>query len=210
MAEQRKGKSGSFKEQAIEFSAEMPQRGGVLEYVDIVKEIGGAARLDRADKALDAIVSSVAVLTAHRNERTLGIVVATIATASQHPPRISVAVRHHHPIHDLIRQSGFFALNLLERGQTALEDCFTAPPLEGVNQFAGVEYDQGVSSGAPILRGTLAFLECRVASALDTGDHTLFVGDILDGGMLRDGQPMISQGEYKPTADISEGFSVGS
>lgn len=210
MADQRKAKTGSFEEQAIEFSGELPQRGGVLDYVDVVKEIGTAARLDRADKALDAIVSTVAVLTSHHNVRTMGIVVATIATASQHPPRISVAVRRHHPIHDLIAASGFFALNLLERGQANLETCFTAPPLEGVNQFAGVEYDQGISSGAPILRGSLGFLECRVSSSLDTGDHTVFIGDILDGGMLRDGQPMISQGEYKPTVDISGGFSVGS
>ncbi|HEY9900324.1 MAG TPA: flavin reductase family protein [Pantanalinema sp.] len=210
MAEHRKAKTGSFSEQALEFSAEMPQRGGILEYVDIVKEIGEAARLDRADKALDAVVSSVAVLTAHHDGRSMGIVVATIATASQHPPRISVAVRRQHPVHDLIKESGFFAVNLLERAQGGLEECFTAPPPAGASQFAGVEYDQGVSSGAPILRGALAFLECRVSSALDTGDHTLFIGDLLDGGVLRDGQPMISQGEYKPTIDISKGFSVGS
>jgi flavin reductase (DIM6/NTAB) family NADH-FMN oxidoreductase RutF len=210
MAMHRKAKTGTFNEQAIEFSAELPPRGGVLEYVDVVKEIGEAARLDRADKALDAIISSVAVLTVQYNERSMGIVVATIATASQHPPRISIAVRRQHPIHDLIKTSGFFALNLLERGQQALEERFCTPPSEEANQFAGVEYDQGVSSGAPVLRGVLAFLECRVASSLDAGDHTIFLGDLLDGGALRDGQPMISQGEYKPTSDIAKGFSVGS
>lgn len=210
MAQHRKATNGSFEEQAVEFSAEVPQRGGILEYVDIVKEVGEAARLDRADKALDALVSSVAVLTAQHDGRTMGIVVATIATASQHPPRISVAVRRQHPIHAMIKESGFFAINLLGSDQRGLEDCFTAPPRAGASQFAGVEYDQGVSSGAPILRGALAFLECRVSATLETGDHTLFIGDLLDGGTLRDGQPMTSQGEYKPTVDISEGFSVGS
>ncbi|MNX71969.1 High molecular weight rubredoxin [compost metagenome] len=208
MANRRKVNSEAFEAQQIEFEAEVPQRGGVLEYADAVQQVGEAARFDRADKALDAVISTVAVLAAHHEAQVMGIVVSTLATASQHPPRISVAVRRQHPIHDLIQASGFFALNLLEQSQRSLEDRFTAPPQAGTNQFAGVEYDLGVSSGAPIVRGVLGFLECRVASTLDTGDHTLFIGDILDGGMLRDGQPMISQGEYKATVDISEGFSV--
>lgn len=206
MAERQKAQSGGFGEQEATFESALPPRGGILDYEDVLSEVGRAARLDRADKALDSLTSTPAILTAQNGPDVAAIVVATLATASQHPPRISVAVRKGSKVYGLIQASGFFAVNFVSDDQQAWIERYGVPH-EG-DPFAGVEYDRGVASGCPVLRGALAFIECKVAQSLDVGDHVLFVADLLDGGSLRDGNPLVRNGSYKPTIDTSENSSV--
>ncbi len=59
------------------------------------------------------------------------------------------------------------------------------------DKFAGVEFDVK-ATGAPILRDAIAWLDCKVVSHHDAGDHTLFIGEVLEGGVLSDGvKPLI-------------------
>ncbi|MDZ4720121.1 MAG: flavin reductase family protein, partial [Roseiflexaceae bacterium] len=46
-------------------------------------------------------------------------------------------------------------------------------------------------TGAPILPGVLAWLDCRVRHAFASGDHTIFVGDVVDCGEQGDGLPLL-------------------
>jgi len=46
-------------------------------------------------------------------------------------------------------------------------------------------------TGAPILKDCLAFMDCRVHGSLEVGDHTIFVGEILDSGFQKAGEPLI-------------------
>lgn len=210
MEERRRAEPGAFPEQEVTFFSELPPRGGVMEYQDVLEDVGRAARLDRADKALDNLVAGVVILTAQHGDRLAGVTVGTLATASLHPPRLSVALRRDHPACDLLLASGTFAVNFLSDEQRSLCDRF-AEVMDGTQRlFDKVEYSRGVSSGAPILERALGFVECRVAETLETGDHLLIVADILDGGSLNDGSPLIVHGAYKPTLDISDDLSVGS
>ena len=43
----------------------------------------------------------------------------------------------------------------------------------------GLAYETGVT-GAPLLAGTLATLDCRVRAAHDAGDHVIYVGEVVD------------------------------
>lgn len=181
------------------FESEMPARGGVLESSEVLPSAARRASWDRADKAFDVMVNSIAVLTTQNGDDMSGLVVSTVATASQNPPMFTVAVRRSHPAAGLIRASRMLAINFLpEEAQTLLER-FGAHAVTGNAQFAGVEYDRGVSSGTPILRSALAFVEGKVVHSIAEGDHTIFVAEVLDGGSLRDGTPMTRQGSYKPT-----------
>lgn len=210
MEDRRKAEPGAFPEQEITFYSELPPRGGVLEYEDVLEDVGRAARLDRADKALDGLVNTEAVLTAQEGDRIAGITIASVATASQHPPRLTVALRREHPACDLVLATHSFAVNFLGEAQRDLSARFARPHEESGQAFAGVEYTRGVSSGAPVLQEALGFVECHVADTLESGDHVVILADILDGGSLHDGRPLISIGRYKPTVDISDDLSVGS
>lgn len=210
MEERRKAGAGAFPEQEITFYSELPPRGGVMEYQDVLEDVGRAARLDRADKAFDHLVAGIAVLTAQHGDRLAGVTVGTVATASLHPPRLSVAVRRDHPACDLLLRSGSFAVNFLSDEQRDLCRRFSEAMDQSFRLFEAVQYNRGVSSGAPILQQALAFVECSVAETVESGDHMVILGDIQDGGSLNEGKPLITIGSYKPTLDISDNLSVGS
>jgi flavin reductase (DIM6/NTAB) family NADH-FMN oxidoreductase RutF len=80
-------------------------------------------------------------------------------------------------MHELLRRAGGFALSLLRGDQEAVAQHFA----RGVPPFAhwhGIEWREG-SGGAPLLEGALGWIEARLAAAHETGDHTLFVGDVV-------------------------------
>ena len=54
------------------------------------------------------------------------------------------------------------------------------------DKFEGLDYETKVT-GAPVLKECLAWLDCRVVSYHDAGDHTLFIGEVLDAGVRREG-----------------------
>ena len=58
------------------------------------------------------------------------------------------------------------------------------------------------ATGAPILEDCLAFLECRVASVHDGGDHSIFLGKVIDGRVVRDVKPLLFfRGKYHGLTD---------
>lgn len=209
MEERRKAEAGAFPEQEITFYSELPPRGGVMEYQDVLEDVGRAARLDRADKAFDNLVSGIVILTAQHGNRIAGVTVGSLATASLRPPRVTVAVRRDHPACELLQASGTFAVNFLGEAQRDLCRRFAEVVDDTRRLFDEVEYSRGVSSGAPILERALGFVECQVAETLESGDHLVILAEILDGGSLNDGKPLVTQGSYRPTMDVSDNLSVG-
>jgi 3-hydroxy-9,10-secoandrosta-1,3,5(10)-triene-9,17-dione monooxygenase reductase component len=52
--------------------------------------------------------------------------------------------------------------------------------------------------GTPLLEGCLAHLECELAARFEGGDHSIFLGRVLDGGVDRDGEPLAYfRGRYR-------------
>ena len=188
------------RDQEPQFQSELPPRGGVLESSEVQPSASQLASWDRADKAFDVMANTLAILTTQNGDELAGLVVSSVATVSQHPPMFSVAVRRSHPAEGLIRASGRLAINFLSEDSEPLVKQFGAPPISGKSAFAGVEYDRGVTSGSPILRGVAAFVEGKVVKAIEAGDHTLFIAEVLDGGRLTDAPPRVCQGSYKPTS----------
>ena len=44
--------------------------------------------------------------------------------------------------------------------------------------------------GTPVLNGALAYLECRLHTAQDAGDHTIFIAEV-EEVVVRDGDPLL-------------------
>jgi flavin reductase (DIM6/NTAB) family NADH-FMN oxidoreductase RutF len=65
------------------------------------------------------------------------------------------------------------------------------------DKFEGIGHRPGVETGAPILDGVLAWIECKLYSAVDGGDHTIFIGEIADG-TANEGTPLLYfRGQYR-------------
>jgi flavin reductase (DIM6/NTAB) family NADH-FMN oxidoreductase RutF len=101
------------------------------------------------------------------------------------PKWIGVSVERSAYTHQLVEASGCFSLCLIDREDRAIVRRFTKPvevDVEG-QTLNGFSYVERVT-GAPVLEQSVAFVDCEVRERLPTGDHTLFVGEVVDCGFL--------------------------
>jgi flavin reductase (DIM6/NTAB) family NADH-FMN oxidoreductase RutF len=142
---------------------------------------------------LEELWAPIAALTAAADGGANGLITSTAVTASLLPeaPRVSVVLSRASATHDLVIAAGAFALHLLpaEPRDRSVEIFrrlgFTSG--SGKDKLASIPWRTG-STGAPILEEALCFVEGRLASALDAGDITIVLADVVAGERLRAGR----------------------
>jgi flavin reductase (DIM6/NTAB) family NADH-FMN oxidoreductase RutF len=134
--------------------------------------------------ALRQWASGVTVVTSRSGDVVHGMTVSAFASVSLDPPMVLVCADKASNTHGLIAEAGVFAVHVLARDQEKLSNLFASKKDEQ-RRFEGVEWTTAVT-GAPILPGAVAVLDCRVVAAHDAGDHVIYVGDVAaartDGG----------------------------
>ncbi|MFG2877689.1 flavin reductase family protein [Streptomyces sp. NPDC048337] len=113
-----------------------------------------------------------------------GMTANAFTSVSLDPPTVLVSIAHSAVMYQAITAAGHFGVSIMEAGQEGLARFFADKkrPL-GPAQFTGVDWTKGERTGAPLLAGALAWLECEVTEAYDSGDHTLFIGTVADAGL---------------------------
>ncbi len=95
--------------------------------------------------------------------------------------------------HEYLLRHRIYAMNILSSEQAHLSQRFATP---GPKVFTDLEYTVG-ATGAPILAGTLGFVDCKVTEIVPGGDHDIFVGEIV-AGEVREGEPLLYfHGKYR-------------
>jgi flavin reductase (DIM6/NTAB) family NADH-FMN oxidoreductase RutF len=143
-----------------------------------------------AQRALEKVLNGVAVVSSRMDDKINGLTVAWMTQVSYQPPLIAVSVGKARYTHEMIESSKVFAVSVLHEGQLEVAKLFGLQSGRDVDKFARVAYETRVS-GSPILKDCLAFLDCEVESSLHVGDHTIFIGRILDAGVKGYGKPLI-------------------
>jgi flavin reductase (DIM6/NTAB) family NADH-FMN oxidoreductase RutF len=139
--------------------------------------------------------SGVTVVTSRFGDVIHGMTVSAFASVSLDPPLVLVCADKTSDTHGVIARGGVFAAHVLAEGQEALSNRFASEKDED-RRFQGIDWRTG-ATGAPILPGAAAVLDCRVAAAHDAGDHVIYVGRVEDveiGG----GEPLLyHRGVYR-------------
>ena len=115
-----------------------------------------------------------------------GLTVNSFTSVSLHPPLVLIALAHSASVMEAFRDARCFAVNVLAAGQRALSERFAR---KGEDRFDGLAWQPGVT-GAPLLSGTLAGIECAVRYRFTAGDHDLLVGEVVRA-VIRDGAPLL-------------------
>jgi flavin reductase (DIM6/NTAB) family NADH-FMN oxidoreductase RutF len=125
-----------------------------------------------------------------------GLTVNSFTSVSLDPPLVLVAVGHSASVIDAFREARFFAVNVLSAGQRTLSDRFAR---KGEDRFDGLAWHAG-ETGAPVLDGTLAEIECAMRYRFTAGDHDLMVGEVVRAE-TREGAPLVYfGGRYRKLA----------
>lgn len=114
-----------------------------------------------------------------------GLTVNWALQASFRPPQIAVAIDREGSAHNAIEGSEVFSLNFLDRSQEDLARRLARHVEPEGGTLAGARFAPGPETGAPVFEDCFAHLECRVVGSTETGDHTLFIGEIVGADLKR-------------------------
>ncbi len=137
-------------------------------------------------RVLSHFCTGVAVVTVRHPGGVHGMTANALASVSLDPPLVLVCVGRHARTHRLLPETGSFAVNLLAEDQLELAERFAGRRPELEDPFAGVVWHPRVS-GAPIIDGCLGFVDCRLHASHPGGDHSIFVGEVVDLGVPNPG-----------------------
>lgn len=145
--------------------------------------------------ALRCWASGVTILTSRAGEQIHGMTVSAFSSVSANPPLVLVCANQASTTHDVIHAGQVFCVNILSHGQEALSTRFAMG--DAATRFDGVTWTEG-SSGAPLLDGALAQIECRVRSAHHEGSHTIYIGEVVAAHANEVGAPLLYfDGSYR-------------
>lgn len=146
---------------------------------------------DAKKTVLRMIPYGLYVLTGESTDgRVAAATVNWVTQASFVPPLVAVGVRADSSAHEIIKSAGAFALNVLAKEQNRLAFTFFKTLDRDGNTIGGEKFSAG-KIGAPILAAAAAFAECRLVETVEKGDHSLFVGEVVEAGLAAaiDGRP---------------------
>jgi flavin reductase (DIM6/NTAB) family NADH-FMN oxidoreductase RutF len=128
--------------------------------------------------------SGVSVVTVDADGDRIGVTMGSLISVSLEPPLVAITVGKDNALHELLRAAGVFGVSLLRGDQADVAARFALgmPPLM---LWQGVEVRVG-TTGAPLVAAALGWLECRVHAEHEVGDHTLFVGEVVN---VEEGEP---------------------
>lgn len=149
-------------------------------------------------ETLAALWSPVLAITTRHQGRDNGLIATTGVFASLVPeaPRVLVELAQASLTHDLVLASRVFALHLLPaspddalRASLSLVHTLGMSSGHDGDKMGAIAARPGVT-GSPILMEALTYVEARVVGTLDGGELTIVLADVVDGGRLRDGEPL--------------------
>ncbi|HEY3991785.1 MAG TPA: flavin reductase family protein [Ktedonobacteraceae bacterium] len=128
-------------------------------------------------RVMGQFTTGVTIVTTRSQEAIAGLTVNSFTSVSLNPLLILVCIDLRSQSLTLIREGGVFAVNILSQEQEALSNYFASSSDERYNYFRRTPHHVA-ATGAPILTGTMGFIDARVTAEYPGGDHTVFLGQV--------------------------------
>ena len=141
-------------------------------------------------QAMRQWTTGVTIVSARLDSIRHGMTVNSFTSVSLTPPLVLVSLERGARTHGLIKQSGYFGVTILGKEQREISDRFAGRQTEYTDRFANLG-TYTLVSGAPLLDGGLAGLDCRVVSTYEAGTHTVFIGDVLAAQVGNNSHPLV-------------------
>jgi flavin reductase (DIM6/NTAB) family NADH-FMN oxidoreductase RutF len=142
-------------------------------------------------KALGCFATGITVITLDSESEVHGMTANAFTSVSLDPMLVLVCVDKSARTHSHLHAKKRFGVNVLAENQRAISEYYARPARthDRAAEEAGAAFER-TSHGTPVLRGALAYLECRLHSAQDAGDHTIFIAEV-EEVVVREGDPLL-------------------
>ncbi|MFI1453245.1 flavin reductase family protein [Streptomyces roseus] len=166
---------------------------------------------DEFRAAMSRLAAGVCLITAHEPPLTpagpdgedVGMTATAFMSVSLDPPLVLVSLREGSRMDDLLAEQPLWAVSVLADHQVQVASRFSMKNrISDRLLFADLPYGRGEVSGAPLLTGALATLECRTENRVEAGDHTLVIGRVLTAALPSPDSPPLTyfRGRYRHLA----------
>ena len=143
--------------------------------------------LTQFKEAMSRFATGVTIVAGMEDGLPVGFTCQSFMSLSIDPPFVAVAPARTSTSWPRIARAGSFCVNVLGDHQ---EDLCRGFAVSGGNKFEGVAWHPAPVSGAPVIEGSLSWVDCEVELVHDAGDHELIMGRVLDLGTA-DGAPLL-------------------
>jgi flavin reductase len=145
--------------------------------------------------ALGCFATGVTVITSRGDEDdAFGMTANAFSSLSLDPPLVLVCVISGTAGADMIERNRAFAVNILGSHQEPISRYFSWKDRpRGSAAFSEIPH-RTAATGCPLLKGAAAYLDCRLADAHESGDHVIFIGEVLALGIEPDVRPLLFHG----------------
>lgn len=152
-------------------------------------------------QVLGSFASGVTVITTGREGQFHGMTANAFSSLSLEPSLVLVCVDKSAETLGVLQATGHFNVNILAPEQQHLSNSFAKKESPEAHGLHGVEYTLG-KLGLPLLKDSLAHLECRVVATHEAGDHVIFVGEVDEADQRPEAEPLLYfRGKYGRVAD---------
>jgi flavin reductase (DIM6/NTAB) family NADH-FMN oxidoreductase RutF len=156
-------------------------------------------------KAMGCFATGVTVITVDQDGEVHGMTANAFSSVSLDPVLVLVCVDQRARTHAHLHARKRFGINILRSDQQAISEYYARSTESHQHaEEAGASFDR-TAHGTPVLQGALAYLECRLHSTQQAGDHTIFIGEVEDV-VVRDGEPLLFfRGQYRKISELQAG-----
>jgi flavin reductase len=152
--------------------------------------------------ALGAFATGVTVITTRGADHLFGMTANAFTSVSLDPPLILVCVISGTTGAQVIEQNANFAVNILGAHQEPISRYFASKERpRGLDAFKEIPHSTAVT-GCPIIDGAAGYLDCRLHTAHEAGDHIIFIGEVLALAHDTGVEPLVYHGgRYRAVSD---------
>ena len=140
--------------------------------------------------AMRAWTTGVAVVTAVYDGQRYGMTVNSFTSISLEPPLVSVTLKQLTHTHDFVVKSREFSVTILSFDQKVLSDRFAGKLTHVHDRFEDLQTET-LSIQAPLIKGGIAYFNCRVVNSIPVGENTLFVAEVVAASGEGEGDPLV-------------------
>jgi flavin reductase (DIM6/NTAB) family NADH-FMN oxidoreductase RutF len=159
-------------------------------------------------KAMGSFATGVTVITVDHEGDVHGMTANAFTSVSLDPLLVLVCVDQKARTHAHLHSRKRFGVNVLAENQRAISEYYALPARthDRAEEQAQARFER-TAHGTPVLQGALTYMECRLQSSQDAGDHTIFIAEVEDV-VVREGDPLLYfRGGYRRIGPSSSGQS---
>ena len=156
----------------------------------------GALESELVNRVTWKIPNALALVGSRAGDERNGMTTSWITQLSMEPVLIGIGVDNTAVTHRLISDGGSFTVNLWDSDDTRVFVKFSKPARDDGDTLNDRPVRSG-RTGAPIFTEASAWMDCEVRQAIDLGTHTLFVGELVDAGIVDDAKRSASMNDTR-------------